>query len=153
MRLSKQYNDYKATGKNNGKPMYGWSMDEIASEVASVDIQKQALSLINVVPNPYYAFSEYERGKIDTRVKIINIPAKCNINIYNMSGKLIRTFKVDRTSENSDQRIYSIDWDMKNSKAIPIASGVYLIHVEVPGIGETIIKFFGGVRQVDLENI
>jgi hypothetical protein len=70
-----------------------------------------------------------------------------------MSGKLIRTFKVDRTSENSDQRIYSIDWDMKNSKAIPIASGVYLIHVEVPGIGETIIKFFGGVRQVDLENI
>ena len=153
VRLSKQYNDYKATGKNNGKPMYGWSMDEIASEVASVDIQKQALSLINVVPNPYYAFSEYERGKIDTRVKIINLPAKCNINIYNMSGKLIRTFKVDRTSENSDQRIYSIDWDMKNSKAIPIASGVYLIHVEVPGIGETIIKFFGGVRQVDLENI
>jgi hypothetical protein len=42
---------------------------------------------------------------------------------------------------------------MKNNQAIPIASGVYLIHVEVPGVGETIIKFFGGVRQIDLENI
>jgi hypothetical protein len=28
-----------------------------------------------------------------------------------------------------------------------------LIHVEVPGIGEVILKFFGGLRQVDLQGI
>ncbi len=152
-RLSKQYNDYTATGRNNGKPMYGWSMDEIASDVASQDIQKNALSLVNVVPNPYYAYSEYEKNRLDTRVKITNLPAKCNVSIYNLSGKLIRSFKIDHTADETEKRVYYIDWDMKNNQAIPIASGVYLIHVEVPGVGETIIKFFGGVRQIDLENI
>ena len=152
-RLAKQYNDYVATGKNNGKPMYGWSMDEIATEVASQDQRKQELSLVNVVPNPYYAYSEYEKNRLDTRVKITNLPTKCNVNIYNLSGKLIRTFKIDHTSDDIEKRVYFIDWDMKNSQAIPIASGVYLIHVEVPGVGETVIKFFGGVRQIDLENI
>ena len=153
VRLSKQYNDYHATGKNNGKPMYGWSMDEIANEVASADVQKNALSLINVVPNPYYAYSEYETNRLDTRVKITNLPAKCNITIYNLSGKLIKSFKIDHSTDDTEKRVYFIDWDMKNNQAIPIASGVYLIHVEVPGIGETIIKFFGGIRQIDLENI
>jgi len=42
---------------------------------------------------------------------------------------------------------------LKNSQGIPISGGVYLIHVEVPGVGETILKFFGGMRQPDLENI
>ncbi len=152
-RLSKQYNDFNATGKNGGRPMYGWSMDEIATEIASKDVQKNALSLVNVVPNPYYAYSEYEKNRLDTRVKITNLPAKCNISIYNLSGKLIRSFKIDHTADDIENRDYFIDWDMKNNQAIPIASGVYLIHVEVPGIGETIIKFFGGVRQIDLENI
>jgi hypothetical protein len=110
--------------------------------------------LINVVPNPYYAYSEYETDRKDSRVKITNLPAKCNINIFNLSGKLIRSFKIDyTTSDLSDKRLYSIDWDMLNNKGIPIASGVYLIHVEAPGFGETVVKFFGGVRQVDLENM
>ena len=151
--MAKQYNDYTATGQNNGKPMYGWSMDQIATTVASQDVQKNALSLVNVVPNPYYAYSEYEKSRLDTRVKITNLPAKCNISIYNLSGKLVRSFKIDHTSDETEKRVYYIDWDMKNNQAIPIASGVYLIHVEVPGVGETIIKFFGGVRQIDLENI
>ena len=141
--------------------MYGWSMDEIATEIASKDVQKNALSLVNVVPNPYYAYSEYEKSRLDTRVKITNLPAKCNVSIYNLSGKLIRSFKIDDkkikeivpSADEIEKRVYFIDWDMKNNQAIPIASGVYLIHVEVPGVGETIIKFFGGVRQIDLENI
>ena len=86
-------------------------------------------------------------------MKITNLPAKCNISIYNLSGKLIRSFKIDHTADDIENRDYFIDWDMKNNQAIPIASGVYLIHVEVPDVGETIIKFFGGMRQPDLENI
>ena len=39
------------------------------------------------------------------------------------------------------------------AKGIPISSGVYISHVEVPGAGEKIVKFFGGMRQIDLENI
>jgi hypothetical protein len=146
VRVKKEYNDFTATGLNGGKPMYSWSMDGLSTVTADNNKLKEALDLINVVPNPYYAFSEYERTRLDTRVKITNLPDVCTIKIYNISGKLIRTFK-------KDNPVTSLDWDMKNSKGIPIASGVYLIHVEVPDAGEVILKFFGGVRQIDLENI
>jgi hypothetical protein len=52
-----------------------------------------------------------------------------------------------------DSPINYVDWNLLNTKSVPIASGVYLIHVDVPNVGETVIKFFGGQRQVDLENI
>jgi hypothetical protein len=152
VRVNKEYTDFDATEVNNGKPMYGWSMDGIASEVASQDTKVAALALINVVPNPYYAFSAYEstsdnsRHQLDNRVKITNLPEVCTIKIYNISGKLIRTYKKDNS-------LYYQDWDLKNNQAIPIASGIYLIHVDVPGVGSTVVKFFGGMRQVDLENI
>lgn len=146
LRVNKEYNDFTATGLNGGKPMYGWSMDDIKTTTASQDAITDALDLINVVPNPYYAFSEYERNRIDTRVKITNLPDQCTVTIYNVSGKMVRQFK-------KDNLVTSIDWDLKNSIGVPISSGVYIIHVEVPGIGERIIKFFGGMRQIDLESI
>ncbi len=161
VRVNKEYSDFKASNLNDTKPMFGWSMDKIAAEVASIDVKKEALSLINVVPNPYYAYSAYEatsnieRSQFDTRVKITNLPRKCNIKIFNLSGKLIKSFKIDVSAgyDDNPRQVTSIDWDLKNSQGIPISGGVYLIHVEVPGVGETILKFFGGMRQPDLENI
>jgi hypothetical protein len=146
VRVNKEYNDFVATGQNGGKPMYSWKMDDIRTVTGSQDQLAEALNLINVVPNPYYAFSTYETSRLDVRVKITNLPDQCIVKIYNINGKLIRTFK-------KDSPVTSLDWDLKNNKGIPIASGVYLIHVEVEGVGEKIIKFFGGIRQPDLENI
>ena len=146
LRVNKQYQDFVATGENGGRPKYSWSMNDLQTTTASRDVLASALDLINVVPNPYYAFSEYERNRIDTRVKIVNLPDQCTVTIYNVSGKLIRQFK-------KDNQITYIDWDLKNTIGVPIASGVYLIHVEVPGVGERVVKFFGGMRQVDLETI
>jgi hypothetical protein len=48
--------------------------------------------------------------------------------------------------------ITSIDWDLKNHARIPVSSGIYLIHVEVPGVGERILKWFGVMRPVDLDS-
>jgi hypothetical protein len=38
---------------------------------------------------------------------------------------------------------------MKNAKGIPVASGVYLIHISAPDMGERTIKWFGVQRQFD----
>ena len=147
LRINKEYKNYVATGENNGRPMYSWSMDDIATVTSSQDMLKDALKMINIVPNPYYAFSEYERSRLETKVKITNLPTLCTVKIYTVNGKLIRTFKKD------SEGITSLDWDLTNFKSIPVAGGVYLIHVEVPGIGEVVLKFFGGLRQVDLQGI
>ena len=126
--------------------MYSWNMDSYGTVKGSKDQLVKALQLINIVPNPYYAYSDYERNRLDTRVKVTNLPEKCTVTIYSINGKLIRTYKKDSPET-------SIDWDLNNHVGIPIASGVYLIHVEVPEIGERILKFFGGIRQVDLQNL
>jgi hypothetical protein len=146
LRINKEYKDYVATGANDGKPMYSWSMDDIATVTASQDQLKEALDIINIVPNPYYAFSEYERSRLETKVKITNLPEQCTVKIYTVNGKLVRTFK-------KDSPITSLDWDLTNFKAIPVSSGIYLIHVSVPNVGERVLKFFGGMRQVDLQGI
>jgi hypothetical protein len=146
LRINKEYKNFAASGENGGRPMYSWSMDDIATVTASNDQLAKALQLINVVPNPYFAFSEYERNRLDTRVKITNLPEKCTVRIYTVNGKLVRTFK-------KDSPVTSIDWDLNNWQNIPVASGVYLIHVDVPEVGEVILKFFGGMRQVDLQGI
>ena len=126
--------------------MYSWSMDDIRTETGSADQLTNVLDLINVVPNPYYAYSEYEKSRLDTRVKITNLPERCTIKIYTVNGKLVRSFQ-------KDSPITSLDWDLNNHKGIPVAGGVYLIHIEVPDIGEVVLKFFGGMRQIDLQGI
>ncbi|MCS7162149.1 MAG: hypothetical protein NZ958_02300 [Bacteroidia bacterium] len=131
-------------------PTFEFSTTEIMPKVGEVQIAKNALDLIRVVPNPYYGRSgvgsgRYEVSQIDTRVKIINLPPRCNVRIFTLNGVLVRTFRKD--SEEPD-----IEWDLKNEYGVPIASGVYIIHVEVPGVGEKVVKFFAIMPQIDLNN-
>jgi hypothetical protein len=143
LRVNKEYKNYIATNRNEGRPMYSWNMDKFKTEKGKSSALSEALKMINVVPNPYYAYSEYERNRLDTQIKITNLPEKCTVTIYSVSGKLVRTFQKDSPET-------WVNWDLNNHKSIPVAGGVYLIHVEVPGIGERVLKFFGGMRQVDL---
>ncbi len=103
------------------------------------------MDYINVVPNPYYAFSSYETNKLDNRIKITNLPEQCSISIYDLNGVLIRQFQ-------KGDPVTSLDWDLKNSKGIPIASGTYIIHIVVPEVGEKVLKWFGIMRSVDLDS-
>jgi hypothetical protein len=146
LRINKEYKNFVGTGENGGKPMYSWTMNDIATDIANIDQLKETLKMINVVPNPYNAFSEYERNKLDTRIKIINLPEQCTIRIYSTNGKLIRTIK-------KDSPLTFQDWNLTNHANIPISSGMYLIHVEVPGVGDRVVKAFIAMRTVDLENL
>ncbi len=134
-----------STAQNTWRPLYRFSTKGIAPVLGDAATAEDALSMINVVPNPYYAFSLYETSKLDNRVKITNLPEECVVTIYDMNGTMIRQFK-------KADPLTSLDWDLKNGKNIPIASGTYIIHVNVPGVGEKILKWFGVMRPVDLDN-
>jgi len=134
------------TGENNYAPMYKFNTNDLATVFNDNATAKSALDLINVVPNPYYAYSStYETSQLDNRIKFVNLPVKCVVSIYTLNGTLIRQFT-------KDSDITSLDWDLKNSVGIPVAGGVYLIHVKADGIGEKIIKWFGIMRPVDLNS-
>jgi len=131
--------------RNNGLPLYKFSTDGFATETNVAAVAKSSLDIINIVPNPYYAFSGYETSRLDNRVKFINLPQTCTISIYNVSGTLVRKFR-------KDNDLTYLDWDLKNLTNIPIAGGVYICHVDVPGVGEKVIKWFGSLRPLDLQN-
>lgn len=134
-----------AEASNFWNPMYKFNTSSISTIYHEQEVLEDALECINVVPNPYYAYSEYENNKLDNRVKITNLPEECTVRIYNLSGTLVRSFK-------KADPLTSIDWNLTNHKNIPIAGGVYLIHVNVPNVGEKIIKWFGVLRPIDLDN-
>ena len=121
---------------------------------------------MKVVPNPYYGFSGYEIDEFSTTVKITNLPAKATVTVYTLDGKFIRQFKRDEKKgivnpsgtikgekcTNFMQITPDLEWDMKNSKGIPIASGVYLIHVDSEQ-GQRTLKFFAVNRQFDASRL
>ncbi|MBX2974033.1 MAG: T9SS C-terminal target domain-containing protein, partial [Flavobacteriales bacterium] len=131
--------------RNNGLPLYAFSTNGLATVNNDLTTAESALDLISVVPNPYYAFSGYETSRLDNRVKFINLPQTCTISIYTVSGTLVRKFR-------KDNELTYLDWDLKNTGNIPIAGGMYLCHVDVPGVGEKVVKWFGAMRPLDLQN-
>lgn len=131
--------------ENGGLPLYNFSTDDLAPTVSN-DLGVEALEGVKAVPNPYYAYSEYETGRLDYVVKVINLPQTCTVNIFTVNGTLVRSFEKD------DATTTSIDWDLKNQDNIPIASGLYIIHVNAPGIGEKVVKWFGVLRPIDLNS-
>lgn len=133
------------TPQNDNLPMYTFNTGDLFTVNNDLQTAKDALDLINVVPNPYYAHSGYELSQLQNVVKITNLPQKCTVSIYSVNGTLIRQFKKDEPRT-------SLDWDLKNHTGIPIAGGVYLIHVKVDGVGEKVVKFFGALRPVDLDS-
>ena len=126
-------------------PYYTFSTTNLApSALSDTSNRNRLLSRIYAVPNPYYGYSGYETNRFDTKVRIINLPAVANINIYTLDGALIRTL-----SKNDPGTSY-IDWDIRNSAGLPIASGMYLMDVKAEGIGETVIRWFGATRPIDV---
>jgi hypothetical protein len=131
--------------QNGNFPMYTFNTNSLAASTYQSGTAKNSLAKINIVPNPYYAHSAYEHNRIDLEVKIINLPVNCTIKIYSLAGTLVRTI----TKDNSDTYVV---WNLNNSSNIQIASGLYIIHIDAPGIGERILKWFGVLRPYDLQS-
>lgn len=159
VRVDNPYQVREGMGMNEGDPTYLLSFAGVTAE----DLTQQneldsALSQINVVPNPYYGFSDYEQDKFSTTIKITNLPAVATITIYTLDGKFVRQYNRSETGivPTGSQRVIQrgqitpdLEWDLKNFENIPIGSGVYLIHVDAPGFGQTVLKWFGVAREFD----
>lgn len=150
-RVNRPYSQFVPSGvtelKNEGFPVYSFSTESLAPVSFNDGNNTNAdsyLDRIHAVPNPYYAHTGYEINRLDTRVRIIGLPKKATISVYSLDGSLIRTMSKDNGN------VAYIDWDVRNSKGLPIASGMYLIHVQAEGIGEKVIKWFGAMRPVDI---
>ncbi|MFN8309440.1 MAG: hypothetical protein U0T73_05705 [Chitinophagales bacterium] len=151
-------------------PRYRFSTVGLGPKDSVATVAKSALDLIRIVPNPYLAYSAYERSISENRIKITNLPNRCDIGIYTLDGTLVRKLtrsisgidpetqqtidisdgaNIDKTTSNPDNTVF---WDLTNDKNTPVSSGIYIFDIQAPGIGHKILKWFGAMRPTDVSS-
>ncbi|MCG3120845.1 MAG: hypothetical protein ALAOOOJD_03740 [bacterium] len=86
-------------------------------------LEQASASNIGVYPNPYYAFNPAESNRLFRFVTFNNMPPQATVRIFNLGGQLVRVMKKDDASQ-------FLQWDLLNHDNIPVASGMYIAHVE-----------------------
>lgn len=104
---------------------------------------KSRMDNIIVVPNPYVGTNEIEpanklsgQNRGERRIYFENLPMKCTIRIYTLSGELVATLNHDSGFDNGREF-----WNLLNRDGFSVSYGVYLAHIDAPEVGEKLIKF------------
>lgn len=95
------------------------------SAPTSSDVTDEEVERINVFPNPYYGFHDLETSRSGKYVTFNHLPQNATIRIFNLGGIMVR--KIDK----NDVGQYA-EWNLKNQSGYPVASGVYIAHIELP---------------------
>ena len=125
------------------KPFRTGEYFEFISTGQGFDLSKaqSELDKIAVVPNPYTSAASWEPlsnsvGRGERRIYFIHLPNECTIRIYSMAGKLVQTVVHNSTISDGQEA-----WNLVSKDGMDIAYGIYIYHVDAPGIGEKIGRF------------
>ena len=112
----------------------------VTAEAYSEALAKENVDKINVFPNPYLGVNSAETSRYSHFVTFNHLPPKANIRIFDMSGTLVRTIEKDDPSQFTR-------WDLQNQNQLPVASGMYIAHIELPGLGESRILKLAVIQE------
>ena len=99
------------------------------------NLAKEDISQINVFPNPYYGSNKREMNKYQRFVTFNHLPPRAKFKIYTVSGVLVASF------DKPDDGTQYATWNLQNDNGLPVASGLYYVHIEMPELGvEKILK-------------
>lgn len=126
------------------KPFRTGEEFQFTMKASRVDVQraKSDLDKVAVVPNPYVGAASWEpqnlfrTGRGERRIYFVNLPATCTIRIYTVSGNLVQTLRHDTEIDNGQE-----PWNLVSKDGMDISYGIYIFHIDAPGIGEKIDKF------------
>ncbi len=94
------------------------------------DAAKLEVDKINVFPNPYYGSNPREINKYQRFVTFSHLPQKATLRVFNLAGQLVRVLQKDSPSQFTT-------WDLVNDSSFPVASGLYIVHIDMPDLGLT----------------
>jgi hypothetical protein len=119
---------------------------EFTTSAQHVDQVKAAtpasLDAIRVVPNPYIAAATWEErnpytsGRGPREIHFTHLPERCTIRIYTVDGALVNTIEHDRPMTDGTE-----PWNLLTRDNLTVSYGIYIYHVDAPGVGEKIGKF------------
>ena len=105
-------------------------------------LPETALDEIYVVPDPYVAVNPLETrnvilsGRSERRIDFRNLPRDCTIRIFTISGRPVKTIRHSAPQDRS-----FATWNLQSDDGLDVAYGVYVYHVNAPGIGEKVGRF------------
>jgi len=94
-----------------------------------------------VVPNPYLGSASFEpqrfavSGRGERRIEFRAVPLGSVIRIYTVRGTLVQTLRQDGSVEGY------VPWDLRTRDNLDVAPGLYIFHVDAPGLGTHVGKF------------
>ena len=125
------------------KPFRTGEYFEFITQGQDFDLSKaqSEMNKIAVVPNPYTGAASWEPlsntvGRGERRIFFIHLPNECTIRIYSLSGKLVQTIEHNSTISDGQE-----SWNLVSKDGMDIAYGIYVFHVDAPGIGEKLGRF------------
>lgn len=116
----------------------------LAATTDSLGLAETELDNIGIVPNPYKGASAYEVDVARDEARFTNLPQRATIRVYTLAGTLVRTLEKNSSAA-------TLSWNLQTEEGLPLASGMYLIHVEVPGVGDKVIKFGFVKKRIQLD--
>src|SRR5438034_108063 len=135
--VSKASGSYTYAAAPANAPVPGLRLAAVTTTPAVVSPASPAdLSKVHTVPDPYYVANAMEITANQKVLKFVNIPERCIIRIYSVSGVLVAVIPFDDPTGGGEAT-----WNLRNRNNQFVASGVYFYHVETPS-GQTKIGRF-----------
>ena len=93
------------------------------------------------MPNPYVGAASFEperfavSGRGERRIEFRALPVGSVIRIYTVRGDLVQTLRHDGSDDGT------VPWNLRTKDNLEIAPGLFIFHVDAPGVGTHIGKF------------
>jgi hypothetical protein len=126
------------------KPFLSSDVFKFTAKKGFIDIDqaKADLEKIKVVPNPYLANAKWEpknpysSGRGPRSIHFTHLPSQCTIRIFTVNGELVKEILHESNLMDGSE-----EWDMLTKDNLSASYGVYVFHVDAPGIGIKVGKF------------
>ncbi|HPD34220.1 MAG TPA: hypothetical protein PKV40_07750, partial [Candidatus Kapabacteria bacterium] len=112
------------------------------------------LQNVQVVPNPYFIAHEGTRSPYDSKIYFTKLPKKCTIDIYTVSGDLIRTINHDETTSSMKDSEFMEVWDLLSTNGIRVQSQAFVALITSEDGAQAVRNFsvvVGGFRLIPQE--
>lgn len=106
------------------------------ASLAVTDVEK-----INVFPNPYYGYQYRETATDIHYVTFSHLPDDAVIRVFDLSGVLVSTINHNPINGQFER------WNLQNQNNYPVASGIYVVYIDMPGLGTTKILKLAVIQE------
>lgn len=110
---------------NSAADVFTWTAPAVTNDAA---VAQADIGLVNVFPNPYYGVNTEEVNKYQRFVTFSHLPNDADIKIFNLAAVMVR--HIVKSSTSQFER-----WDLNNDSGLPVGSGLYIVHITMPGLG------------------